>query len=887
MPESFKGSLEAWAAQLLDDYTKTVERLRAPGAKEFNDPIWGTILLRPHEVVVLDSPLVQRLRVIAQLGLVHLVYPAAGHSRFEHTLGVVHQITRLVASINEHFPGDDRAITERDHHVLRLTAICHDTGHGALSHVSENALQAFPQVEDIRLGFADEVGMENVPLAEVASYYLVGSPAFRKLLGVIQAKVPDHGLFPADETVDLMQKAIIGLPISDRVPLLHELISGPFDADKLDYMTRDAQMTGVPAVTDIPRLVQKVRAVPVGRDDLRPEIAQRVRGDQPYYVVTGIAFSGGRTVDELILSKTLQQDKLYRHHKVRAIESMVASIYQQLAAIKPDAVPMLPYRLTDHDFTTLSSARVAEVLGEEIPARATGQVAVALDLAARIARRDLFVRAYAFSLGMPLDPYRADPEHYAGLEKLARESGNDFPRRGALIDAIVEETIAALRVCRPELIEQYPDLKPYLWLDPLYASPKANDSARAYLISEHAGEQRVIRFQDDYAETVRWASAYLLTRDAGYIFAPEEIAPYAFVAAEKVLRRDYGIRTPQTMEIYAKQARDDILRIKTTLEADGFYKGIAFDARPVPARLGNADIKGRVDRLCSQFSGYEGPVRGGVVAKKASLLNPDRVLAWLQQFPTELGDEPLKMLEEIRLVGRHDVVAALDAFLAEDTGTFAGAALCPLGEPKDSSAVTTYWAGDHPSGHEVLMLGEALAIPDRPIIFVEDFIGSGQQSISILEGWLGVEPTVTLREVRAALDPATAQQLKERQAAFVFAAGDPRGASALRTRTEELCLRAAVHLMTDGVPQAFATSMTTARAALRDYCEKVGRALLLAPDEGHDEEWVAERALGYGNNAYLVVFGYNTPTQALSCIWKDGVFDGVPWTALFPRRPKR
>lgn len=688
-----------------------------------------------------------------------------------------------------------------------------------------------------------------------------------------------------------MQQAIIGKPISHKVPLLHELISGPFDADKLDYMTRDAQMTGVPVVTDIPRLVQKVRAVDVARQDLRPEIGATVGGDEASYVITGIEFSGGRTVDELILGRTLQEDKLYRHHKVRAIEAMVASLYHQLAAIEQEAVPMLPYNLRDSDFTWLDEKRIAEVIGRPLADRDGDYTRIAIDLVERLARRDLFVRAYAFSLGMPLDPYRADAEHYAGLERLARESGNDFTRRGELIDQIVQEMQAALKIDAPDLLERYPDLKPYIWLDPLYSAPEANDSARAYLISSQPGANGVIRFQDDYAETVRWASAYILTRDTGYVFAPDDLAQYAYVATEKVLRRDYGIRTPQTMQMYAKRPAQPLAELKQRLDRDGYYAGIAYDVRPLPDRLTHADIQSRIDKLCARLSGYEGPVRGGDVAKKRSLLSPERVLAWLRQFPAEFTDRPLQLLEEMHLVGRRDVVEALKGFLASSAGgSFAAGALCPLGEPKDSSAVTTYWAGDgrRSDGLQVLSLGDALAQSDLPIVFVEDFIGSGQQSVSILEAWLDVEPTTDLREERKPLSSDAAKQLRERDLAFVFAAGQDEGATKLRQRAQELGLSAQVFLAVDSAPKAFDGPKGKDRDKLKEFCRSVGHELLLDPDDSdHDEEWATDRALGYGNDAFLVLFGYNTPTQTLTCIWKDGTYEDVPWMALFPRRPKQ
>jgi hypothetical protein len=886
----FKDSLEAWSDARLGSYVDSLES--APvDSKEFNDPVWGTILLHPLELLVLDSPLLQRLRSVSQLGVVHFVYPAATHSRLQHTLGVVHQVERLVASLNAHYKGSGEAVEEREIRLLRLTALCHDVGHGALSHVSENALGTFDQVADVRFDFATELQLESAHFAEIASYRIVGSPAFGRLLARAQELVPDHGLPAHAETVELMQKAIIGQRIDDRVPLLHELISGPFDADKLDYMTRDAQMTGVPVVTDIPRLVQKVRAVEVASADLRPEIAATVDSGPPYHVITGIAFSGGRTVDELILGRTLQEDKLYRHHKVRAIEAMVASIFRQLDQIEPEALLMAPFELRDEDFMFLSERRIEEVIGRRLkPKEKKGPAAVAIDLADRLRRRDLFVRAYAFSLGMPLDPYRADADHFAGLERLARESGSDFEQRGILIDAIVVEIRAAVAIAQPELADHYQDLKPYIWLDPLYASPPTNDSARAYLISEQSASQQVIRFQDDYAETVRWANAYVITRDAGYVFAPADLAVFAYVATEKVLRRDYQIRTPATMRMYAKQNEKELDELKLKLDAADFYEGIAYDVRPLPDRLKRADIPTRVEGVCERLRGYEGPVRGGAIQKKHTLLSPERVLAWLRQFPGDFGEVPLELLEEIAFVDRAKVTRALRSFLTSSAGEpFRAGVICPLGEPKDSSAVTAYWSADAgPDGAPpVLSLGDALARPDAPLLFVEDFIGSGQQSVSILEAWLGQEPTTELGEKRPALAPDAAKELRTRKLAFVFASGQSGGKELLERRAGEIGLDATVHLGADSVPSAFGAGAPDGRRPLEDFCRAVGEALLLDLDAGHDANWCRERALGYGNNSFLVLFGYNTPSQALTCLWKDGTYEGIPWMALFPRRAKK
>ena len=89
------------AEKYLGAYNRKLKaRRNPPQPKDVNDAIWGTVPLSALEISVLDSPLLQRLRSVRQLGVVHWVYPTAAHSRFEHTIGVLHQTQQLINSIN-------------------------------------------------------------------------------------------------------------------------------------------------------------------------------------------------------------------------------------------------------------------------------------------------------------------------------------------------------------------------------------------------------------------------------------------------------------------------------------------------------------------------------------------------------------------------------------------------------------------------------------------------------------------------------------------------------------------------------------------------------------------------------------------------------------------
>src|SRR5215211_4200345 len=87
---AYRAWLEEFAEEQLTPYIKRVQALpslRNRAGKEINDSVWRTVSLSPLEVLVLDSPLMQRLRRVRQLGVAHWVYPCAGHSRLEHSVG--------------------------------------------------------------------------------------------------------------------------------------------------------------------------------------------------------------------------------------------------------------------------------------------------------------------------------------------------------------------------------------------------------------------------------------------------------------------------------------------------------------------------------------------------------------------------------------------------------------------------------------------------------------------------------------------------------------------------------------------------------------------------------------------------------------------------------
>ncbi|MFP8955365.1 HD domain-containing protein [Natrialbaceae archaeon A-CW3] len=166
---------------------------------------------------LLDTPSVQRLRHIAQLGTVSLVYPSANHTRFEHSLGVYHLACEAL---------DHLGISGIEAERIQAAAILHDVGHGPFSHNLETLTHR-------------ETGRYHDDVHELLATGEVGD--------VLRT----HDLEPAAVADLVAGEGRFG-----------QLVSGELDVDRMDYLVRDAHHTGVPYGTiDHGRLVRELRFV--------------------------------------------------------------------------------------------------------------------------------------------------------------------------------------------------------------------------------------------------------------------------------------------------------------------------------------------------------------------------------------------------------------------------------------------------------------------------------------------------------------------------------------------------------------------------------------------------------------------------------------------------
>jgi len=171
------------------------------------DSVHGNLSLNDFEMKVLDSPEVQRLRRIKQLGFISLIYPGANHSRFEHSIGAMYLGSKLA---------DHLELSDYNKKLVRISALLHDIGHGPLSHVSEAVL--------------------NVSHEELTAK-VIKDTSLSEIIG---------NEFDINEIIQIINgKGTLG-----------PIISGDLDVDRMDYLIRDSHYTGVAyGIIDVERII--------------------------------------------------------------------------------------------------------------------------------------------------------------------------------------------------------------------------------------------------------------------------------------------------------------------------------------------------------------------------------------------------------------------------------------------------------------------------------------------------------------------------------------------------------------------------------------------------------------------------------------------------------
>ncbi len=288
--------------------------------KTIYDPVHGVISVEGAPLSLIGHPAFQRLWGIRQTGFAHLVFPGANHTRLEHSLGVFWVSGEMAARLG--LPPDDAR-------TASVAGLLHDLGHTPFSHTLDSAVAEVLGFEHERISRAWITG---VPIPEVAGGPDEdGGPSIAEILersGVSPRAVADLVDPPAG---------------SGRHRLLRAMLHGAIDADRLDYLQRDAYYTGVAHGTiDSARLLDTVR---VHRSRLV------------------FAEKGRNAVEGFLVGRALMYASVYFHKTVQAAETMALSAVERLPGY-PE-VPHRLFALTDGELSAYlaeASDRSAEIV---------------------------------------------------------------------------------------------------------------------------------------------------------------------------------------------------------------------------------------------------------------------------------------------------------------------------------------------------------------------------------------------------------------------------------------------------------------------------------------------------------------------------------------------
>ena len=235
--------------------------------KIINDPVYGFIDI-PYPLVyeIIEHPYFQRLRRIKQLGLTHLVYPGAQHTRFQHSLGALHLMTSAIETLRQ--KGIDISTEEAE--AVSVAILLHDIGHGPFSHALEQSLVENISHEDISKLFMQELNEQFSGRLELA--------------------------------LDIFSN-------NYKKKFLHQLVSGQLDMDRLDYLRRDSFFTGVTEGT-------------IGSDRIIKMI--NVANDKLVVDVKGIY-----SIEKFLIARRLMYWQVYLHKTVQSAELLLVKILKR------------------------------------------------------------------------------------------------------------------------------------------------------------------------------------------------------------------------------------------------------------------------------------------------------------------------------------------------------------------------------------------------------------------------------------------------------------------------------------------------------------------------------------------------------------------------------
>lgn len=268
---------------------------------EIRDPIHGSIQIHDAEISIIEHPFFQRLRNIKQLGFSEYVFPGATHTRYLHSIGVMH-ISSLI--FDHLFKNQQSLEVKRLRETLRLSCLLHDIGHAPLSHSTESVM---PRLSALKIPKSfyhhdRQATHEDYTIkAIVDSSFTSSFQEVEKQFGVNPTAIAELVIGKSHHNDYFTHENI------NYFPLLHQLVSSEMDCDRMDYLLRDSYFCGVS----------------YGKFDLDWIIDNLKICHQDKEAFLGISERAISTFDDFLLSRFHMFMMVYFHYRAVCLEQML------------------------------------------------------------------------------------------------------------------------------------------------------------------------------------------------------------------------------------------------------------------------------------------------------------------------------------------------------------------------------------------------------------------------------------------------------------------------------------------------------------------------------------------------------------------------------------
>jgi len=506
----------------------------------------------------------------------------------------------LVASSSSAPPNSllvEAAVIQPWTNAVRVAALLHDAGHVFLSHAGERILTTIgcpglsPNISAMLSGFREELDCEKRPgLAEFFSFAIMTSKPVVALCERHNLRVQGQSAKTALEVLQILAGALVHARsrVADHDRWLADVLSGPLDVDKQDYVPRDALMAGVGVQVEPHRCAEVVRVCDFRDARVLNEAEPRISKTERRLVIT---FAGISVLEDLLLSRMSLFLRVYKHHKVRLLERLVERIFAvlheigllSLLTVEDGFGPVMGIsdslfydgellrrvRNKRHELTEeLQDKEATERrVTDDLPKLRTSlsKIRVVEELARMLNERDFPVRAFAYGKMFPSAdriPTKSTQERHNEAWSTLMTDAISPTERARLESEIVEASLKLAELAEMNVSnDDEALLRAAVCLD--LPAPTTVDLAPVYVCTQ-ADNKDLVSYEQLFQPS-QWLDALQDSKIVCYVHAPRAMAHVVHAGAELVFARKYGAMSQHLRGAYSRFNQELLLEFKEKL----------------------------------------------------------------------------------------------------------------------------------------------------------------------------------------------------------------------------------------------------------------------------------------------------------------------------------